>query len=111
MLVERTSCSSRTMGIWQLAKIMNNTKLAIEQQCQAAIDRIDLATHNHEENKPEDLSIPLLRKVREELVQMKMALSPSVFCPSYGRFVLDWPDEHGLIRQLSDVYYEYERLE
>lgn len=90
---------------------MNNKKLSVEQRCQAAIDRVDLAIRNHEQNKPEDLSIPLLRKVREELVQMKAALSPSVFCPSYGRFVLDWPDEHGLIRQLSDVSYEYERLE
>lgn len=89
---------------------MNDKKVSVEQQCEMAIDRVDLAIRNHEQKKAEDLSIPLLRKVREELVQMKAALSPSVFRPSYGRFVLDWPDEHGLVRQLSDVGYQYERL-
>lgn len=80
------------------------------QQCQAAIDRVDLAILNHDQNRPEDLSIPLLGKVREELIQMNTALSPSVFRPSYGRFVLDWPDERGLVRLLSDVGHQYERL-
>jgi hypothetical protein len=89
---------------------MNDKKLTMEQECQVAIDRVDVAIRNHEQNRPEDLSIPMLRKVREELVQMKAALSPSVFRPTYGRFVLDWPDKHGLIRLLSDLEYQYERL-
>jgi hypothetical protein len=88
---------------------MGTTRL-VEKQCLAAIARIDLAILNHQQNKAEDLSIPMLRKVREELIQMKTVLSPSVFRPSYGRFILDWPDEHGLVRQLSDVGYQYERL-
>jgi hypothetical protein len=89
---------------------MNDKILSLEQQCQAAIDRVDLAIRNHEQNMPEDLSVPMLRTVREELFQMKAALSPSIFRPSYGRFVLDWPDEHGLVRQLSELGYQYERL-
>ena len=89
---------------------MNEQKASVERQCLAAIDRVDLAILNHQQNKPEDLSISLLLKVREELIQMKNALSPSLFRPSYGRFVLDWPDEHGLVRDLSDVGYQYERL-
>jgi hypothetical protein len=96
--------------VWNVIETMNDKKSSIEQQCRAAIDRVDLAMLNHEKNKPEDLSLPLLGKVKEELIQMKTALSPAVFRPSYGRFVLDWPDEHGLVRLLSDVGYQYERL-
>jgi hypothetical protein len=89
---------------------MSDRKASVFQQCEAAISRIDSAIINHEQNKPEDLSVPLLRKVRVELLQMKDALSPSIFLPSYARFILDWPAEHGLVKQLSDVAYQYGRL-
>ena len=89
---------------------MNNTKLRVLYLCRNALERVDQAICNHEHNVPEDLSLPILNRIRNELLQMLEKLSPSQFRPTYGRFILDWPDEHGLIKTLSDVEYEYERI-
>ena len=73
--------------------------------------RVDLAIDNHRQGISDDLSIPLLMNVRRELIQMRPMLSPEAFTPGYGRFVLDWPDDHGLVGELLEVAYEYKRLQ
>jgi hypothetical protein len=78
--------------------------------CDAAITKVDDAIASHERGEPADLSIPMLQKVKTELVKMRENLKPSVFKPSYPRFVLDWPDEHGLVAYLSEVAYQYSRI-
>ena len=40
---------------------------------------------------------------------MEGAMDKAVFRPSYGRFLLDWPDEHGLVKYLLGVSQDYER--
>jgi hypothetical protein len=89
---------------------MNDKNTQVERLCQSALERVDLAIRNHEQHIPDDLSIPMLNKIRQELLQMKVTVSSTSFCPSYSGFILDWPDEHGLVKQLSEVAYEYERL-
>jgi hypothetical protein len=78
--------------------------------CADAIKRVDQAIDNHSQGKAEDLSIPMLNRIQQELKQMEISLSPPKFKPTYGRFILDWPDEHGLIKMLSEVACEYGRL-
>ena len=89
---------------------MNEKSTQVQLLCQSVLERVDLAIRNHEKSIPDDLSIPMLTKIRQELLQMKAALTPSSFRPSYPRFLLDWPDEHGLIAQLSKIAYDYDRL-
>ena len=80
-----------------------------ESLCDKAIQRVDLAIAKHEKGEPEDLSVPLLAIVRRELESMREARDMGKFCPGYGRFILDWPDEHGLVDFLLEVEYEYKR--
>ena len=89
---------------------MSAKKDRVQNLCSAAIKRVDEAIANHQGGQPEDLSVPMLINIRAELVNMQGALAPGTFRPSFGRFILDWPDQHGLIQQLSNVAYEYERL-
>ena len=100
------------MGVWESSPsaVMADKKEEVRQLCADAIERVDRAIDNHRKGEPEDLSITILAKVRLELVKMREALSPVIFQPSFGRFVLDWPDRHGLIQQLTQVSYEYGRL-
>lgn len=76
----------------------------------AAIAMVDEAVAAHERGEPADLSVSMLRKVRTELERMAMAMSRQVFRPGFGRFLLEWPDEHGLVKRLMAVEYHYERM-
>jgi len=78
--------------------------------CEQAIARVEKAVLNHKNREPEDLSLAMLENIRVELIKMKMAMSPSRFQPTYGRFIIDWPDEHGLVKKLSELNYQYGRL-
>lgn len=89
---------------------MSAKKDRVQDLCSAAIKRVDEAIANHQRGQPEDLSVPMLINIRAELVNMQESLAPATFRPSFGRFILDWPDQHGLIQQLSNVAYEYGRL-
>jgi hypothetical protein len=89
---------------------MSDKTSRVEGLCRSAIERVDKAISQHEDGQPADLSLPLLTKVRDELEKMLEALSPSKYRPTYGRFILDWPDEHGLVGYLTEVGYQYGRL-
>lgn len=86
---------------------MTNARPNISSLCDQALKRVDLAIERHQEGQPEDLNIPVLHQVREEIEQMKTALDKSKFQPIYGRFILDWPDDHGLVEFLLNVAQRY----
>ena len=78
--------------------------------CESAILKVEEAIKTHNEGNPADLSVPLLQNVKSELTRMTEVLQPSKFKPSYPRFIMDWPDEYGLVSYLSEVAYQYGRL-
>ena len=75
--------------------------------CHRAIERVDLAIINHQKGNPEDLNIAILNRVRNDLLQMSKVLNKDCFQASYGRFLVDWPDEHGLVELLLQVFQNY----
>lgn len=77
--------------------------------CVRALERVDEAIANHGANSPEDLSVKVLRRVKDELEQMVTVLDSTKYKPSYGKFILDWPDEHGLIDVLLGASQDYQR--
>lgn len=81
----------------------------LARRCLDALDRIDQAISNHRAGRPEDLNVGMLKKVRREIVKMSVALDKTRYSPSYGRFVSDWPDRHGLVDHLVCVFNDYER--
>lgn len=90
---------------------MNNKKKRIENLCTNALERIDDEIMKHREGvENASLSIPMLHEIKKEIEQMLTILEPSIFKPSYPRFMLDWPEESNLIDFLSEVAYQYERL-
>ena len=89
---------------------MSNQKDLIKIKCEAAIQRLMLAKENHENGRSEDLSLEMIDRILNEIQIMIVALSPQVFRPTFGKFILDWPDEHGLISLLSELSYRYERM-
>ena len=70
---------------------------------------MDEAVENHKAGKPEDLNLEVLANVRQELEKMAATLDSARYSPSYGRFLLDWPDEHGLVDYLLTAGQEYRR--
>lgn len=56
------------------------------------------------------LSLTMLVRVQGELEKMRTYLSPTGYVPTYPRFVMDWPDDTGLVKQLMNVAYEYNRV-
>ena len=89
---------------------MTNARRNIGSLCDQALERVDLAIERHRNGQPEDLNIQVLQQIREEIEQMKAALDKSRFQPGYGRFILDWPDDHGLVEFLLNVAHRYSRV-
>lgn len=89
---------------------MMNIKSKVYNLCEDAIKRIDDALEKHSKGEPADLSIPMLNRVKSEVEEMKESLNPSLFKPTYPRFVSDWPDDHGLVGLLTDLAYQYGRI-
>ena len=89
---------------------MTERRSRIAVECQIMLDRLDQAAKNHDDGVPEDLSPAMLAKIMDEVQQMLEALSNKQFKPSFGRFVLDWPDEHGLVDGLLKLLESYSRL-
>ena len=80
---------------------------AVAERCQEARRRVQVAVENHQAGRPEDLNIEILENVRADLSQMSKILDKNHFRPSYGRYLLDWPDEHGLVEYLLGVAQDY----
>jgi hypothetical protein len=83
----------------------------VDQMCADAVREIDDHIRRHQGHQPADLSIPMLEKIRKEVLAMRKALDPAVFSPEYPRPMLDsWEDRYGLVSKLSRLAYEYSRL-
>ena len=41
---------------------------------------------------------------------MQVNLSPTWYVPTYPRFLMDWPDDTGLIEQLINVTHEFKMI-
>jgi hypothetical protein len=72
------------------------------------VDRVDTAIRNHERNIAEALSIPMLMNEcqagasSDDVHALAIPVSPDVWPVHFGLA--------GLVRQLSDPCYQYERL-
>ncbi len=64
----------------------------------------------HERNETAPLSVQALMQVKKELEEMIKVMDPKAYMPGYPHFILDWPDEDGLIEELVDVPYQYEKI-
>jgi hypothetical protein len=75
-----------------------------------ALQKVIEAISRHERNETAPLSIQALMQVRKELEEMIKVMDPKGYMPGYPRFILDWPDEDGLIEELVDVAYQYGKI-
>lgn len=67
-------------------------------------------TAHQQGNKNAPLSLVILTRVQGELESMKRDVPLFNYTPTYPRFVMDWPDDTGLVKQLIDVAYDYKKL-
>lgn len=75
-----------------------------------ATDAVEKSIVAHKAGFPAPLSLTMLLRIHTELENMRKYLSPKSYSPSYQRFVMDWPDETGLVKKLMNVAYEYNKV-
>ena len=76
----------------------------------SALDEVAGALAKHKQGAPAPLSSALFAQVQKELENMQQVMYPAAFKPGYPRFLLDWPDETGLVERLSELAYSYGKL-
>lgn len=81
----------------------------IDRRIVEALDAVDAAIAAHAAGSDAPLSMTMLARVKSELKRMREQTSPRDYSPTFPRFVMDWPDESGLVKLLVDVAYEYGR--
>lgn len=82
----------------------------IDHRIVEALDAVEAAIKAHSVGADDaPLSVTMLTRVRSELEKMREQMSSRDYSPTYPRFVMDWPDESGLVKLLIDVAYEYGR--
>lgn len=86
---------------------MNFPIIDMIEEAIAAVDKSIMA---HKAGVHAPLSLTMLLRVHAELENMRKYLSPESYAPSYQRFVMDWPDETGLVKKLMNVAYEYNKI-
>ncbi len=74
------------------------------------LKRVVDAINRHEKRQAAPLSLQILIQVKKELEEMIEVMNPKVYQPSYPRFILDWPDEEGLIDELINASYLYGKI-
>lgn len=85
-------------------------KSSFELLLNEAIKKIDDAINRHERSEIAPLSFQALKQVKKELEEMKKVMDPKMYMPGYPRFILDWPDEDGLIDELINISYLYGKI-
>lgn len=85
-------------------------KSSFELLLNEVIKKVDEAINQHERNEVAPLSFQALMQVKKELKEMKRVMDPKVYMPGYPRFILDWPDEDGLIDELINISYLYGKI-
>lgn len=85
-------------------------KSSFELLLNEVIKKIDDAINRHERSEIAPLSFQALKQVKKELEEMKKVMDPKMYMPGYPRFILDWPDEDGLIDELINISYLYGKI-
>ncbi|WP_034912076.1 hypothetical protein [Erwinia sp. 9145] len=75
-----------------------------------ALNKVADAINRHERNEKAPLSIQALAQVKKELEEMIRVMDPKVYMPGYPRFIIDWPGEDVLIKELVHVAALYEKI-
>lgn len=75
-----------------------------------ALEKVDDAVSRHERNEAAPLSIQALMNIKKELKEIIIVMDPRIYIPDYPLFILDWPDEDGLIDKLINISYLYGKL-
>lgn len=75
-----------------------------------SLSKIDDAVNRNERNEKAPISISALIEVKKELEEMKRVMDPKIYMPGYPRFILDWPDEDGLVDELVNISYLYAKI-
>ena len=75
-----------------------------------ALKKVVDAINRHERDEAAPLSIQVLLQVKKELEEMIRVMDPKNYMPGYPRFILDWPDEDGLIDELVNLAYQYGKI-
>ncbi|MFG1175842.1 hypothetical protein AAFN90_20080 [Erwiniaceae bacterium CAU 1747] len=86
--------------------MMSSFKLLLND----ALKKVADAISQHENNAAAPLSIQVLIQVKKELEEMIRVMDPNIYKPGYPRFILDWPDEDGLIDELVNLAYQYGKI-
>ncbi len=74
------------------------------------LEKVVDAISRHERNEKAPLSIQMLTQVKKELEEMIKVMDPKVYMPGYPRFIIDWPGEDTLIKELVHVAALYEKI-
>ena len=77
--------------------------------CGQAISQLDKAISNRDKSNSEEISLDVLLSIKKEIVKMQNVLDSSKYMPTYGRFLVDYPDESGLVDFLLRVSQEYKK--
>lgn len=75
-----------------------------------ALKKVVDAISRHERNEKSPLSIHALTQVKKELEEMIRVMNPKVYMPAYPRFIIDWPGEDILIKELVHIAALYEKI-
>ena len=75
-----------------------------------SLDKVNYAIWLHENGQTGPLSVHVLAQVKRELEEMIKVMNPKNYTPTYPRYILDWPDEDGLKKELIDVAYLYQKI-
>jgi len=85
-------------------------KSSLEISLSCVLKDVIGAIGKHERNEVAPLSIQSLVKIKKELEEMLRVMNPNIYMPGYSRYILDWPDDDGLIEALINVSYEYGKI-
>lgn len=75
-----------------------------------ALKKVVDTISRHERNEAAPLSIQVLLQIKKELEEMIRTMDQKIYTPGYPRFILDWPDEDGLIDELVNLAYKYGKI-
>jgi hypothetical protein len=81
----------------------------LSERIDALMKCIGDAITAHEQGIGAPLSPKLLMQVQQELQHMHKTLVLRNFTPAYPRFLLDWPGDERLVRELVQLAYDYKK--
>lgn len=81
----------------------------LSERIEAAIECINDALAAHQKGHNAPFSPKLLAQIQHELQAMRSTLQSRNFAPVYPRFLLDWPGDEQLVRELIQLAYDYKK--